>query len=254
MLHDCLSLLTPALKLADRRPSAAGRRARHHDPHRAELDAPRARSPRAAFAAADASTGSGASASASIIFLLCVFCWQRGWMGGADVKLLGAAAIAVAPSDAETFLVGGQPVRRPAGAGLPGRTLCPAAPRRRTRPHRHTCRASCASRPGASAIAVRCPMPVRSPPEHLFVSELVHMVLRVTFFALMALGLLGLGVHRLRLDPAAARSRRRAAAAGHGARADGREGNCRRQSAEARRPRREGSADDHRSERCHARQ
>ncbi|HBK06081.1 MAG TPA: hypothetical protein DDZ81_09470 [Acetobacteraceae bacterium] len=40
------------------------------------------------------------------IFVICFFCWKRGWMGGADVKLLGAAAIAVAPGDAEAFLLG----------------------------------------------------------------------------------------------------------------------------------------------------
>jgi prepilin peptidase CpaA len=40
------------------------------------------------------------------VFLFCFFCWRRGWMGGADVKLLGAAAIAIAPSDVEMFLVG----------------------------------------------------------------------------------------------------------------------------------------------------
>jgi len=39
------------------------------------------------------------------IFALCLICWKRGWMGGADVKLLGATAIAVAPSDAETFIL-----------------------------------------------------------------------------------------------------------------------------------------------------
>ncbi len=39
------------------------------------------------------------------IFLACVICWQRGWLGGADVKLLGAAAVVVAPSDIETFLL-----------------------------------------------------------------------------------------------------------------------------------------------------
>jgi prepilin peptidase CpaA len=40
-----------------------------------------------------------------IILLLCVVCWQRGWMGGADAKLLGAVAVAIGPSDAETFLL-----------------------------------------------------------------------------------------------------------------------------------------------------
>jgi prepilin peptidase CpaA len=39
------------------------------------------------------------------IFALCIVCWLRGWMGGADVKLLGAAAIVVAPAAAGAFLV-----------------------------------------------------------------------------------------------------------------------------------------------------
>jgi prepilin peptidase CpaA len=39
------------------------------------------------------------------IFLLSLFCWWRGWMGGADVKLLGAAAIVVAPAASATFLL-----------------------------------------------------------------------------------------------------------------------------------------------------
>jgi prepilin peptidase CpaA len=39
------------------------------------------------------------------IFVICILCWTRGWMGGADVKLLGATAIAVAPADAETFVL-----------------------------------------------------------------------------------------------------------------------------------------------------
>ena len=34
-------------------------------------------------------------AGAAIVFVLCAFCWRRGWMGGADVKLLGAASLAV---------------------------------------------------------------------------------------------------------------------------------------------------------------
>ena len=40
------------------------------------------------------------------IFVLCLLCWKRGWMGGADVKLLGAVAIAVPPSDTATFMLG----------------------------------------------------------------------------------------------------------------------------------------------------
>lgn len=39
------------------------------------------------------------------IFIVCFICWTRGWMGGADVKLLGATAIAVAPADAQTFIL-----------------------------------------------------------------------------------------------------------------------------------------------------
>lgn len=39
------------------------------------------------------------------IFLLSLFCWWRGWMGGADVKLLGAAGIAVTPGAIGTFLL-----------------------------------------------------------------------------------------------------------------------------------------------------
>jgi prepilin peptidase CpaA len=39
------------------------------------------------------------------IFLCSLFCWRRGWMGGADVKLLGAAGIAVTPGAIETFLL-----------------------------------------------------------------------------------------------------------------------------------------------------
>ncbi len=40
------------------------------------------------------------------VFFICFVFWKRGWMGGADVKLLGAAAIAVAPMDVEAFLLG----------------------------------------------------------------------------------------------------------------------------------------------------
>jgi prepilin peptidase CpaA len=39
------------------------------------------------------------------IFLFSLFCWWRGWMGGADVKLLGAAGIAVTPTAIGTFLL-----------------------------------------------------------------------------------------------------------------------------------------------------
>jgi prepilin peptidase CpaA len=32
------------------------------------------------------------------VFALAAFCWHRGWLGGGDVKLLGATAILVPPS------------------------------------------------------------------------------------------------------------------------------------------------------------
>jgi prepilin peptidase CpaA len=32
-----------------------------------------------------------------IVFGLCLLCWLRGWMGGGDVKLLGACALLVPP-------------------------------------------------------------------------------------------------------------------------------------------------------------
>lgn len=40
------------------------------------------------------------------VFVICFVFWKRGWMGGADVKLLGAVAIAVGPLEAEAFLLG----------------------------------------------------------------------------------------------------------------------------------------------------
>jgi len=32
-----------------------------------------------------------------VVFAIATFCWRRGWMGGGDVKLLGAAAVFVPP-------------------------------------------------------------------------------------------------------------------------------------------------------------
>ncbi len=40
-----------------------------------------------------------------VVFVMCFVFWRRGWMGGADVKLLGAAAIVVAPAAAGTFVI-----------------------------------------------------------------------------------------------------------------------------------------------------
>lgn len=42
--------------------------------------------------------------AATAVFAVAVFCWSRGWMGGGDVKLLGATALAV-PPDAVPMLV-----------------------------------------------------------------------------------------------------------------------------------------------------
>ncbi|WP_158927228.1 prepilin peptidase [Acidisphaera sp. S103] len=39
------------------------------------------------------------------VFVLCVIFWWRGWMGGGDVKLLGATAIVVAPAAAGSFVL-----------------------------------------------------------------------------------------------------------------------------------------------------
>jgi prepilin peptidase CpaA len=58
----------------------------------------------AAFAATDLRLLWGLGFGASV-FILCIVLWQRGFMGGADVKLLGATAIVVAPAAAGTFLV-----------------------------------------------------------------------------------------------------------------------------------------------------
>ncbi len=39
------------------------------------------------------------------VFIVAAVCWRRGWLGGGDVKLLGAAAIAIPPSLTSTFLL-----------------------------------------------------------------------------------------------------------------------------------------------------
>jgi prepilin peptidase CpaA len=39
------------------------------------------------------------------VFAVATFCWKRGWMGGGDVKLLGAAAIFVPPLHVGDMLV-----------------------------------------------------------------------------------------------------------------------------------------------------
>jgi prepilin peptidase CpaA len=41
----------------------------------------------------------------AVIFVAAAVCWRRGWMGGADVKLLGAIAIVLPPAQVATFAV-----------------------------------------------------------------------------------------------------------------------------------------------------
>lgn len=40
----------------------------------------------------------------ALVFILSGLCWKRGWLGGGDVKLLGAAAIAVPPLAVPPFV------------------------------------------------------------------------------------------------------------------------------------------------------
>jgi prepilin peptidase CpaA len=104
MLHDCLPLLTPALKIA-----AAGlllmAATRDIMTRTVANWIPLALAGVGAMLATADDRLAWGLGFGLIVFVLCVVCWKRGWMGGADVKLLGAAAIAVGPSDAETFLV-----------------------------------------------------------------------------------------------------------------------------------------------------
>jgi prepilin peptidase CpaA len=39
------------------------------------------------------------------IFVVAAICWRRGWMGGADVKLLGSVAIVLPPGMVATFTI-----------------------------------------------------------------------------------------------------------------------------------------------------
>jgi prepilin peptidase CpaA len=42
---------------------------------------------------------------AFLVFVVAALCWRRGWMGGGDVKLLGAVALLVRPGSVPTLLV-----------------------------------------------------------------------------------------------------------------------------------------------------
>ncbi len=44
-------------------------------------------------------------AAAFIVFLVAALCWRRGWLGGADVKLMGASVVAVPSGQILTFIV-----------------------------------------------------------------------------------------------------------------------------------------------------
>jgi prepilin peptidase CpaA len=39
-----------------------------------------------------------------VVFALAAFCWRRGWLGGGDVKLLGAASLIVSPGHVPAFI------------------------------------------------------------------------------------------------------------------------------------------------------
>ena len=44
-------------------------------------------------------------ACGATVFVLAAICWRRGWLGGGDVKLLGAVAIAIPPVHTATFML-----------------------------------------------------------------------------------------------------------------------------------------------------
>jgi prepilin peptidase CpaA len=46
----------------------------------------------------------GSLAAASGVFALSAVCWRRGWMGGGDVKLLGAASVGMPAGSVLTFI------------------------------------------------------------------------------------------------------------------------------------------------------
>jgi prepilin peptidase CpaA len=47
-----------------------------------------------------------ALAVAAVVFLVAALCWLRGWLGGGDVKLLGAASLAVPAAGVPGFVLG----------------------------------------------------------------------------------------------------------------------------------------------------
>lgn len=43
--------------------------------------------------------------AALVVFVLAQFCWRRGWLGGGDVKLLGATTLLVKPGEVVDFIL-----------------------------------------------------------------------------------------------------------------------------------------------------
>ena len=86
----------------------------------------------ARIVAGDAAYG---ALAASCVFVAAAFCWRRCWLGGADVKLLGAGALLVPPGLVPGFvlatcLAGGAVAVLYLAAGLavaPPGPICPAS-------------------------------------------------------------------------------------------------------------------------------
>ena len=55
---------------------------------------------------------------AAAVFGGAFFCWRRGWLGGADVKLLGAGALLAPPGGGRQLRARNVPRRRRVGSGL----------------------------------------------------------------------------------------------------------------------------------------
>ena len=44
-------------------------------------------------------------ATGALVFAFAFLCWRKGWIGGADVKMAGAAAILIPPASAASFVL-----------------------------------------------------------------------------------------------------------------------------------------------------
>ena len=104
--------------------------------------------------------GAGCGAA---VFVLAVLCWWRGWLGGGDAKLLGAAAVLAPPSLVPDYVT----MVALAGGGLALIYLVLERLMRRRCPGGRvdrSCGASSWSSAGASGAAHRCLMPQPSAP------------------------------------------------------------------------------------------